>query len=72
MFKCAETWPEIGRDENIIIPFQVTDPDFESVENKKTMTVTEIDREMARINSLEIDSRLERAEKGKRGSRKMG
>lgn len=45
VFKCAETWPEIGRNENIICPFQVTDPELESVENKKTMTVTEIDRD---------------------------
>ena len=45
MFKCAETWPEIGRDENIICPFQGTDPELESVENKKTMTVIEIDRD---------------------------
>ena len=42
VFKSAETWPEIGRNENIICPFQVTDPELESVENKKTMTVSEI------------------------------
>lgn len=34
VFKSAETWPEIGRNENIICPFQVTDPELESVENK--------------------------------------
>lgn len=45
VFKSAQTWPEIGRNENNICPFQVTDPELESVENKKTMTVSEIDRD---------------------------
>lgn len=42
VFKSAGDMPEIGRNENIICPFQATDPELESVENKKTMTVSEI------------------------------